>query len=175
MSTSAATDLWCENGGSTLDGERGVCSMAKAGLRILSWLWNAGIMGWLSKAVAHEWKEKLGVVLVPLCTEGRGCQGFLQQEPPQGSSNAVTPGQVQQFGFQRSHLSNQLRPAWHEGAQGTKANKICIYFSFLKPGSPPAHQTALLFLIPLGLPSDLACVGRMRNPFLVSTNLCVLL
>lgn len=112
---------------------------------------------------------------MPLSTEGWGCTGFLQQKSPQGSSNAeataVTSGQVQLFGFQRPHLSNQLRPAWHEGAQGTKANKICIYFSFFKPGSPLAHQTAFLLLIPLGLPSDLACVGRMRNPFLVTTNL----
>lgn len=126
--------------------------------------------------MVHEWQGEVGsVLLVPLSTEGWGCKGFLQQKPPQGSSSAeatiVTWGQVQLFGFQRPHLSNQLRPGCHEGAQGTKENKICIYFSFLKLGSPPAHQTPLLLLIPLGLPSDLACVGRMRNPFLVTTNL----
>lgn len=160
-----------------LKGERGTSSMAKSALRILSCLSIAAVTGRFSKVVARGWEgEAGGVFLVSLSTgEGWGCKGFLQQKPPQGSSSAeataVTLGQVQLLGFQRPRLSNQPRPAWHEGAQGTKANKICIYFSFLKPGSPPAHQTALLLLIPLGLPSDPACVGRMRNPFLVNTNL----
>jgi len=76
----------------------------------------------------------------------------------------VTTCQVQLFGFQRPDVRNQPMPAWHEGAQRTKASGTGILFFFiLKPARPPAHQMVFLLLIPLGLPSGLACVGRMRN------------
>lgn len=63
-------------------------------------------------------------------------------------------------------------PAWCEGAQRTEASRTYILFIFsLKPGRLPAHQTVFLILIPLGLPSGLACLGRMRKSSVIITNL----
>lgn len=52
-------------------------------------------------------------------------------------------------------------------------NKQDIYFDFfpLKPGRPPAHQIVFLLLVPLDLPSGLVCMGEMKKPSLVITNL----